>query len=70
VPVIAAIGKSSSMKAGITGALSVSACLTTFWMYPKVAWVRIAIVYPGYFRDPGGRLWESIWNPELDVAPS
>ena len=24
-------------------------------------------IYSGYFRDPDGRLWEILWNPQLDT---
>ena len=27
-------------------------------------------IYSGYFQDPDGHLWEIIWNPALDLAPS
>jgi uncharacterized protein len=27
-------------------------------------------IYSGYFQDPDGHLWEIIWNPALDPAPS
>ena len=27
-------------------------------------------IYSGYFQDPDGHLWEIIWNPALDRAPS
>jgi uncharacterized protein len=26
--------------------------------------------YAGYFGDPDGHLWEIVWNPALEVAPS
>ena len=27
-------------------------------------------IYSGYFQDPDGHLWEIIWNPALELAPS
>jgi uncharacterized protein len=27
-------------------------------------------IYSGYFHDPDGHLWEIIWNPAVDLAPS
>lgn len=27
-------------------------------------------IYPGYFQDPDGHLWEVIWNPALDLVSS
>ena len=27
-------------------------------------------IYSGYFHDPDGHLWETIWNPALDIAAS
>jgi len=26
-------------------------------------------IYSGYFRDPGGHLWEIIWNPRMLPSP-
>jgi Glyoxalase/Bleomycin resistance protein/Dioxygenase superfamily len=30
----------------------------------------IATEFVGDFQDPDGHLWEVLWNPALDLAPS